>query len=140
MFRLSSSGRRQNVKISKRILVVDDEPVLRTLTARALRECGYEVVEAADGLIGYELARAQTFDLVVTDSRMPNMNGTELVTRLRLLNPSLPILHVSGSNGETSAGTMPTDVPTLDKPFHICDLVKKAEELFAQASENDAAE
>jgi CheY-like chemotaxis protein len=124
------------VKVSKRILVVDDEPVLCALTARALRECGYDVVEASDGMVGYELARAQAFDLVVTDSRMPNMNGTEFIARLRLMNPSLPILHVSGSHGETSApGTMPTNVPTLNKPFHVCDLVKMAEELLAQASE-----
>ena len=84
----------------KRILVVVDEPMVCALTARGLRQRGYEVIEASDGMIGYELACAQSFDLVVTDSRMPNLNGTELVAWLRLLNPNLPIIHISGSYGK----------------------------------------
>jgi DNA-binding NtrC family response regulator len=68
---------------------------------------------------------------VVTDSRMPNLNGTELVVWLRLLYPLLPILHVSGSHGESSApGNMPANVPTLYKPFEIVELVKQAEKLM----------
>jgi CheY-like chemotaxis protein len=115
-----------------RILVVDDEPMLRRLIARALRDCGYEVVEAGDGMAAYELARAQHFDLVVTDSRMPKLAGSELVALLRVLNPSLPIIHLSGSHGQSSAALdTPDDVPTLYKPFKICDLVKEAEKLLA---------
>jgi CheY-like chemotaxis protein len=118
----------------KRILVVDDEPMLCSLTARALRECGHEVVEAGDGIAAYELACAHSFDLVVTDSRMPHLNGTELVVWLRLLYPLLPILHVSGSHGECSApGNMPANVPTLYKPFKIFELVEQAEKLLAAA-------
>src|SRR4051794_36603334 len=104
----------------KRILVVDDEPVLCALASRALREAGHEVVIAADGTAAYELVKTQAFDLVVTDSRMPGLTGPELVFWLRELNPSLPILHISGSYGENSdPGEMPANVPTLYKPFKL---------------------
>jgi DNA-binding response OmpR family regulator len=87
-----------------------------------------------DGIAAYELACAQSFDLVVTDSRMPHLNGTELVVWLRRLNPSLPILHLSGSHGESSASwNMPANVPTLYKPFDMCELVKQAEKLMLTA-------
>jgi CheY-like chemotaxis protein len=63
--------------VARRILVVDDEPVLRMLISRAFRERGYEVVEAADGLAGLDVARSASvpFDLVVTNSHMPHMTG-----------------------------------------------------------------
>jgi DNA-binding response OmpR family regulator len=116
----------------KRILVVDDEPMVCALTARVLRQCGYEVIEACDGMVGYELACTQSFDLVVTDSRMPNLNGAELVVCLRLLNPTLPIIHISGSYGESSKPRdMPANVPTLFKPFDMEALKKEAERLMA---------
>jgi CheY-like chemotaxis protein len=124
-----------------RVLVVDDEPMLRILTARALRDCGYEVVEAPDGMAAYELAQAQPFDLVVTDSRMPNMTGMELVTRLRSIHPDLPILHISGSLGESSEPkNIPADIPTLYKPFDICDLVKETERLLASGARDGVTE
>jgi DNA-binding NtrC family response regulator len=117
---------------SKRILVVDDERVARTLTARALMEAGYEVVVAEDGMAGYALAKVESFDLVVTDSRMPRLTGSDLVAWLRMLNPSLPIIHLSGSLGRNPApDDMPADVPTLYKPFDVRELVKLAERMLA---------
>ena len=118
---------------AKRILVVDDERVARTLTARALMEAGYEVVIAEDGMAGYALAKAESFDLVVTDSRMPRLDGSDLVRWLRILDPSLPIIHLSGSLGRNSVpDDMPADVPTLYKPFNVKELVKLAELLLTK--------
>jgi DNA-binding response OmpR family regulator len=86
-------------------------------------------VEAGDGSAAFTLARAQRFDLVVTDSRMPKMNSQQLVTSLRLLDSSLCILFVSASYGESSAaGKMPADVPTLSKPSIFAELVREAED------------
>src|SRR5690349_19160568 len=86
-----------------RILVVDDEPALCKPLARMLRDEGYEVVKACDGLAGWGLVgrSAEYFDLVVTDSRMPGMSGTEFSHRLREHNPTLPIVHISGSHVDT---------------------------------------
>jgi two-component system chemotaxis response regulator CheY len=120
--------------IAKRILVVDDEPVICALAARALREAGYEVVLAADGQVGYGLAKAQPFDLVITDSRMPYLNGRDLVALLRMLSPCLPIIHMSGSHGESSTpGDLPANVLTIYKPFDVGELVKHAQRLLPAA-------
>ncbi len=84
-------------------MVVNDEPALCELVARLLWDEGYEVVKACDGLAGWDLVgrAAESFDLVVTDSRMPGMSGTEFIHRLREHNPTLPIVHISGSHVDT---------------------------------------
>jgi two-component system sensor histidine kinase and response regulator WspE len=67
----------------KRILVVDDSITVRELERQLLRNHGYDVAVAVDGKEGWNLVRAQRFDLVITDVDMPRMNGLELVTAIR---------------------------------------------------------
>jgi DNA-binding response OmpR family regulator len=121
----------------RRILVVDDEPALRNLVARAFRERGYDVAEAADGLAGLEVVRSvsEPFHLVITNSQMPHIDGPRLAERLRELDPKLPIIHLSGSHG-SSIRNMPPNVPTLLKPFSMWDLVTEAEELMRERESN----
>lgn len=89
------------------------------------RDAGYVVVKACNGLDGWELIgrTAESFDLVVTDSRMPGMSGCEFVRRLREQTPTLPIVHVSGSHTRT-VYDLPSNVRTLFKPFDLPDLVR----------------
>ena len=69
-----------------KLLIVDDSTMLRDMLAYALNEGGYnDVTEAVDGVDGLEKAKAMTYDLVITDVNMPNMDGLELVTELRRL-------------------------------------------------------
>ena len=113
--------------MAPRILVVEDEPMVRRLVARALIDAGYLVEEASDGLAGWELARSiPRLDLVITDSRMPRLSGPELVRRLRELNPALPVLYLSGSARRA------TVIPTLFKPFELSELVQAVHELLAE--------
>ena len=108
---------------SPRILVVDDEPAVRALAMRALQEAGYEVVAVRDGEAGLEAAKSAgvPYNLVVTNSYMPNKTGEQLIGHLRGLFPGLPILHLDdlshpiGPNAQT--------VPTLYKPFSITALL-----------------
>jgi DNA-binding NtrC family response regulator len=120
-----------------RILVVDDEAMLRRLMVRALVEAGYLVEEAADGRSGLDLARAAPipFDLVITDSRLPGLSGPNLVKQLREIDPNLPIINVSGSHAERTASytVLPSNVPTLFKPFELSELVRLTGELLAEA-------
>ena len=117
--------------MSRRVLVVDDEIALRYIVARAFRDRGYEVVEAADGKAALDVARSASlpFDLVVTNSRMPHLDGPQLAEQLRQLYPRLPIIHLSGSH---RPHRMPDDVPTIFKPFNIWDLIDEAEGLMQQ--------
>jgi DNA-binding NtrC family response regulator len=75
-----------------RILVVDDEHAVRITLAANLELEGFTVVEAGSGEEALEQVSAQGFDLVITDIRMPGMNGVELYRRVRALQPTLPVL------------------------------------------------
>ena len=82
------------------------------------------IQQPCDGLAGWDLVgrAAESFDLVVTDSRMPGMSGTEFIHRLREHNPTLRIVHISGSHVDTIYD-LPSNVCTLFKPFNLPDLV-----------------
>lgn len=71
--------------MSKSILLVDDTRSMRKMVATVLQGAGYTVEEAADGQEALDKAKAQVFDLVVTDQNMPRMDGITLVRSLRAL-------------------------------------------------------
>ncbi len=106
---------------SETVLLVEDEPTLRALTARVLRELGYQVLEAAHGEQAIEIARAQQRapQLLLTDIVMPGMRGNVLAARLADLLPGLKLLFMSGYTG--SSPEVPewlgTGAAFLQKPF-----------------------
>lgn len=67
----------------RRILAVDDSPSMRDMVSIALRSAGFEVTSAGDGQQALELARQETFDLVLSDVNMPVMDGIQLIRALR---------------------------------------------------------
>ena len=69
--------------MSANILTVDDSASIRMTTKIALTNAGYQVTEAVDGADGLAKAKSATFDLIVTDLNMPNMNGLEMIEALR---------------------------------------------------------
>jgi CheY-like chemotaxis protein len=110
--------------MSRRILVVDDEPMVRALITRALTDEGYEVVAVANGRAALDAARGAEveFDLIVTNNYMPGLNGAELVARVRQDFPTLPILHIDDISRRKSAPALPDDIPTVYKPFSVASL------------------
>lgn len=71
--------------MGKKILAVDDSGSLRQMLTFSLRNGGYQVIDAVDGVDGLAKARATQFDLVLTDQNMPNMDGLTLIRSLREL-------------------------------------------------------
>ena len=67
----------------KKILAVDDSFSIRKSITFILSEAGYEITEAVDGVDGLEKAKADKFNLILTDINMPNMDGIELIKQLR---------------------------------------------------------
>ncbi len=67
------------------ILTVDDSTSMRQMVSFTLKGAGYEVVESIDGVQALEVAKTRSFDLVVTDVNMPNMDGISLIKELRNL-------------------------------------------------------
>jgi two-component system chemotaxis response regulator CheY len=68
-----------------KFLIVDDSNSIRQMVSFTLKSAGYDVVEASDGLQGLQKAKGESFDLVISDVNMPNMNGIELCQELRKL-------------------------------------------------------
>jgi DNA-binding response OmpR family regulator len=110
--------------MAHRILVVDDEPMVRALINRALTDDGFEVIAAANGRAALDAARSAEggFDLIVTNNYMPGLSGPELIARVRQDFPSIPILHVDDISRRDRVADLPADVPTIYKPFSIAAL------------------
>jgi signal transduction histidine kinase len=81
----------------RRILIVDDEPLIRRAMADYLEDCGYETVMAVDGAEGLDKVRARQFDIVLVDLRMPRIDGLQVVSTLKSEQPDLPVVVVSGT-------------------------------------------
>lgn len=109
-----------------RILLVEDEAPVRAFIKRALEMDHHTVWEAADGEDGIDifLAEQGKFDLVLTDIRMPIMDGIELAHMIRQQNTTVPILLMTGFAEQreraASLSVIVTDV--LSKPFTLADL------------------
>lgn len=125
----------------KRILVIDDDDSLRRVVEYNLAEDGHRVITAADGSGGLEAFQHESVDLVLTDIRMPQMEGIELLTRLKAMQPDLPVIIL------TAFGTIDSAVEAmrlgafdyLTKPFSRDQLrasVRKALEVAELRSEN----
>jgi len=80
----------------KRVLLVDDERLVREMVGLMLGQIGYRVVEANNGAEALSLFIRGDFDLVMTDYEMPFLKGNDLATRIRRIAPCLPILMMTG--------------------------------------------
>jgi DNA-binding response OmpR family regulator len=80
-----------------RILVIDDDEMIRALTCRFLATVGYDVQQAPSGKAGLVSLRQQHADVIITDIVMPDMEGLELIRALRLADPEVKIIAMSGS-------------------------------------------
>jgi two-component system, cell cycle sensor histidine kinase and response regulator CckA len=100
--RREDSAMKGAVRRAGTVLLVEDEPVVRAQARRLLERCGFAVIEAADGREGERQfdAHRTALDAIVTDVVMPEMGGVEMVSRLRMRAPSVPVVFVSGFTAE----------------------------------------
>ena len=128
-----------------RILVVEDVLEVRVSITASLEEAGFVVDEAPDGAVALAILERQPCDLIITDLWMPNMDGIDLLKRLRAINPKLPVIAISGGAPRRApidysvalANTWGAD-RVLHKPFDNDDLVDEVKKLLAQYAERAA--
>lgn len=106
--------------MKKTVLVVDDEETIRSLLRSALEMYGYEVLLAENGKAGLEMALAHDLDLIITDCRMPKMDGTTMTHRLKEVHPHLPIVSISAN--PVPPESLRLFDGSLTKPFLLGDL------------------
>ena len=117
------------------VLLVEDEPSVRNMAARILREQGHTVLEAATGEEALRVAKEKGEDrihLLLTDVVMPRMGGRELADRLRVDRPDIKVLFFSGYTDEAVArhGVLDRGAAFLQKPFSPAALARKVRELL----------
>lgn len=113
-------------KTAERILVVDDDPLICELLEQFLNGLGYQVSTAEDGRKGLFLYKAQPFDLVLTDVRMPGLSGLQLLQAVKGLTPRIPVVLISGySETETVVAALKFGAENfLTKPLKMATLAK----------------
>jgi two-component system cell cycle sensor histidine kinase/response regulator CckA len=114
-------------------LVVDDEPLVRKMVALVLEQDGMSVLTAGNGPDAIELSRSHHggIDLLVSDVRMPEMDGPTLANKLQAENPDLPVLLISGyCEGDAMDRC---HFPMLPKPFSVTALLRIVHDLLNQA-------
>lgn len=123
----------------KRILVIDDEEIIRWLFKETLEDNGYHVMTVVDGTEALELVRSWNFDLIFIDLKMPGMNGAETFRRIRQINESLPIVIITGypmsDLMEQALEQGPFGV--MKKPFNALDIQRSADSFLRGVKAKD---
>ncbi len=128
---------------TERILVIEDEDIVRNLACRGLKDHGYSVVEARNGIQALRYIREHPgeIDLIITDVVMPEMGGRELAEQLLRYEPNLPVLFMSGYTGDdvVHRGLIEPDAPFQQKPFTPVGLAAKIRSMLDQHQNRPAA-
>jgi two-component system, cell cycle sensor histidine kinase and response regulator CckA len=116
------------------ILVIEDEDIVRNLACRGLRDHGYSVVEAGNGVQALEYVHAHPgeIDLVISDVVMPEMGGRKFGQNVAHLDPEMPILYMSGYTGDdvVQRGLLEPGAPFQQKPFTPATLATKVRSIL----------
>jgi len=123
---------------SGRVLVVDDDPMVRTVARRLLESFGLTVEDVAAGPAAVDRLRADpsSIDLVLLDLTMPEMNGPELLTELRAVRPDLPAVVMSGYHEDEATSVLGTAISGfVQKPFTPAELSRRMRAALEPTSE-----
>ena len=126
---------------AKTVLIIDDDESLRRVVEYNLQEEGFRVLMAADGMSGFQTFQAHPIDVVLSDVRMPEMDGLELLARIKAMQPELPVIMLT-AHGTINSAVEAMKLGAFDyltKPFNREQLkaaVRKALEVAALTTEN----
>jgi DNA-binding response OmpR family regulator len=120
-----------------RILIIDDEPQIRSMLALMLEREGYEVVEAPDGIVGIKEYRQNPVDLIITDLIMPNKDGIGMIIDLKKEFPDVKIIAMSGGGLNKPEGYLKGAqklgaVCTLTKPIDREEMLKAVKDILRE--------
>jgi len=131
------AGTKKDLWGSGHILLVEDEDMVRAVAERALTRQGYTVDTAIDGEAALALlndSETQSFDMVVSDVVMPNMDGPTMARHLRKVQPDLPILFMSGYAEEELRKSIDIDnIQFLPKPFSVSQIAQAVGKILSSS-------
>lgn len=114
------------------VLVIEDEPLVRTIVLDALEELGFLALEASDGPSGLRILQSpQRIDLLISDIGLPGLNGRQVADAARLGRPGLKILFMTGyAETAAAAGSLPAGMELITKPFMSDELTRRIRTLL----------
>ncbi|HVS51273.1 MAG TPA: response regulator [Opitutaceae bacterium] len=119
-----------------RLLIIDDDDLLRGVLAKSLTHAGHTVLQAPDGRQGVELTRVTPVDIVITDLIMPVQEGVETILTLRREQPALPVIAMSGGASNSKLYLEIAEKigarRILAKPFTPKQLLEVIDEILAE--------
>ena len=114
----------------RKVLVVDDEDIVRISCVRTLRPKGFHISEATDGFQALSMLKKDTYDIIITDLKMPDMDGIEFIDMLKQVAPQARVLLVTGyATDEAREQAEAMGAKYLPKPFNPSELCKTIESL-----------
>ncbi len=125
----------QRSETGETILVVEDEPVVRSVIVELLNDLGYRTLEASDGPSGAKVLDSQLrIDLLVTDVGLPGLNGRQLADQARETRPGLKVLFITGyaENAAIASGFLEPGMAMITKPFAVEALARKVGAMLEQ--------
>ena len=121
-----------------RILLAEDDDSMRLYLARALERVGYGVTAVDRGTAALQLLEHQSFDLLLTDIVMPELDGIELAQRAAQVDPAMRVMFITGFAAVAlEGGAAVPQAKILSKPFHLRDLVMEVDRMFEIGSAAD---
>jgi CheY-like chemotaxis protein len=123
--------------IPRRILVADDDKAIRDVVTWFLEFMGFEVAIAANGIEALAVFLESSFDLVLTDLQMPDMDGLSLASHIKERSPSTPLILLTGSDRETVRKKAERSLvdSVIFKPFRLEDLQRTVQGALASNAE-----
>ena len=123
----------------RRILVIDDEEIIRHLFRETLEARNYHVITAADGAEGVELVKSWNFDLIFADLKIPGMDGVETFRQIRCINESVPVVIITGYPMSDLMGQALEQGPfgIMKKPFNALDIQRSADSFLRGVEAKD---
>ena len=124
------------MQVGKKVLVVDDEEILRMLIADTLSFEGYEVEEASDGQEGFDKASVGNYDVILLDYMMPKLTGPEVLERLQPLNLGTPIIMLTAKaqQSDRDLAAQFGAAYFMPKPFSPAELVTLVQQVVEEPS------
>ncbi len=118
-----------------RILLVDDDPDIRSLNADVLVRAGYHVDTAENGVAGWKALQANRYDALITDNTMPGVTGLDLIKQLRSADMTLSVILASGTVPAEELNRCPwLEVSALlPKPYSIAELLRTVDQVLSTA-------
>ena len=121
-----------------RILIIDDEPQIRSMLTLMLAREGYDIVEASDGVAGIKIYRQNPADLIITDLIMPNKDGIGMIIDLKKEFPDVKIIAMSGGglnkpDGYLKGAKKLGAACTLTKPIDREEMLKAVREILKES-------